>query len=370
MGRFGPLFGAASVAVLAVALLGAGAARAGGDGGDYPPNPVPGQCYQKVLIPEQYESYTEQVLEAPGRTASRRVPADYRDEERRELVCEARTETITIPATYRTVTETVVDRPGGYRMQTIPAEYETVTEQVLLRPARTEWRRGVLLENRPTAPGSTRMLPSGEVLCLVEVPAEYGLATRQVMRRPARTVRVQTPAETRTVTRQVIDQPARVERRVIPAEYRTVRTRVMVAPERVETYTAPPAYRTVTRRRLVSQARYEWQVILCEDGLPGTLPGYPAPGSPAYSPAPSSYGGYGQEQSWSRAATPDRRVLTSPNLVRAVQTALAEHGYYSGPRDGLAKASTQRSLARFQSDRRLAPGWTMETLRALGVPYP
>ena len=352
MGGLKPVFGAGLAAIVAVAALGSGTALAGG-GEDLPPNPEPGKCYEKVVVPPRYESFLEQVLDRPGRTGTRTVPAVYREEVRRELVCAERVETFTVPATYRTVTETVLVRPAGYRTETVPAVYETITEQVLVREAHMAWRRGVLAENRPTAAGYTRVTPTGEVLCYVLVPAEYGVRTRQVLRTPARTVRVAVPAETRTVTRQVIDRPGRVERRVIPAEYRSVRVPVLVNPARVETYQIPASYRTVTSRRLVREASHEWRVIRCADGSDGILPGYAA--------TPAPYGGY---------ASPDMRVLTSPNLVRAVQAALSRQGYYRGASDGRATAATERSLARFQSDRRLAPGWTMETLQALGVPYP
>lgn len=356
MGRIGPLFGAASAAAVAVAALGVGAAFAGGGGGDLPPDPQPGRCYERVLTPGRYEDVTEQVLDCPARTERRIVPAVYRDEVRQELVRPERVETLTVPATYRTVTETVVVRPASWREVTVPAQYETVTERVLVREAHYEWRRGVLVDQRPTDPAYTRVTPTGEVVCYVLVPDEYREVTRQVLRTPAHTERVAVPAQTRLVTRQVVDCPAHEERRVIPAEYRTVRTRVLVTAEHVETWTVPAVYRTVTSRRLVSQGGYAWRVVRCADGREAVLPGY--------SPTPTGYGG-------GQAANDDNvRVLTSPNLVRAVQAALSTRGYYRGPGDGLATAATERALARFQRDRRLAPGWTIQTLRALGVPYP
>ncbi len=286
------MFGATSAAVLAVAVLGVGAALAG-NGDDCPPNPVPGHCYEKVLIPPQYQDVSEQVVE-PGQPRSRIVPAVYGEAVRQELVCAERVEMITIPATYRTVYETVVVRPGGWRTETIPAQYETVTERVLARAAYTEWRRGALADYPSTYPGPTRVLPTGEVLCLVEVPAEYRLVTRQVLRVPARTVQIEVPPETRVVPRQVVDCPEHVERRVIPAEYRYVRTRVLVTPERVETWTLPPVYRTITSRRLISPGRYEWRELQCENGGPATYraPAYsaaPSGTSYGYSPAPPGY---------------------------------------------------------------------------------
>lgn len=355
MDRYGPLVAAASAAALAVAVLGSSAAFAGG-GEAMPPDPQPGRCYERVLTPGRYEEVTERVLDCPARTESRVVPAVYRDETRRELVRAERVETFTVPATYRTVAETVVVRPASWRVETVPAQYETVTERVLVREAHYEWRRGVLVDQRPTDPAYTRVTSTGEVVCYVLVPAEYREMTRQVLRAPAGTRRVEVPAETRVVTRQVVDCPAHEERRVIPAEYRTVRTRVLVTAEHLETWTVPAVYRTVTSRQLVSQGGYVWRVVRCADGREAVLPGY--------SPTPVGYGG-GQP-----AYDDNVRVLTSPNLVGAVQSALAARGYYRGPSDGLANAATERSLARFQRDRRLTPGWTRETMRALGVPYP
>lgn len=111
-------------------------------------------------------------------------------------------------------------------------------------------------------------------------------------------------------------------------------------------------YEKVFVPRRSGVAIFEWRAVPCHDGR--RVP------AGAYSASPPAYdGGYG-----------DMRVLTSPNLVRAVQSALLREGYYHGPSDGMASGATERSLARFQSDRRLAPGWTRETLRALGVPYP
>jgi len=198
--RFGRSRRAATAsAVLLVALM-AGSSLAG-TGDDCPPNPEPGKCYEKVYRPAQYESYVDQEIQS-----------SYRTEERRVLVREAYVQSYTVPAVY-----------------------QTVDEQVLVRPAHTEWKRGMLLDRTQVAPGQTRMLPNGEVLCLVEVPAEY-----------------------RTVTRQVMVAPARVEQRTIPAEYRTV----------MEQRPVQAAYGTMTKQRKIREASFAWQVIPCDNGLP------------------------------------------------------------------------------------------------------
>ena len=356
----------AAVAVFVAMTVSPAAAFANGPVGDYPPNAEPGKCYEKVLIPQQYESYSEQIIDIPGRTETRVIPAVYGEELREVIVREERTEFITVPATYKTITETVVIRPGSVRTETIPAVYETITERVLVREAHTEWRRGVPPEQRLGEAYKTKVLATGEVLCLVEVPAEYSMVTRQVLKSPPRTVQVQVPAETQVVTRQVIDQQARVEKRVIPAEYRSVKVRVVVTPERIETYTVPPVYKTVIKQRMVSDTRFEWRVVVCNHEASPPPPRYnpPAPKAPASYQTPAAPIPYGGGMA-SRGVTPTTRV------VMDVQYALGSRGYYQGPRNGVMTTQTHAALTRFQTDRRIAVGsLTSESLLALGVPLP
>lgn len=348
---------------------------AGAPGGDFPPNAQPGKCYEKVLIPPAYESYTEQIVDVPGRVETRVIPAVYGEEMRQVLVREERVEYITVPATYRTVTETIVLKAASVRTETVPAVYETITERVLVREAHYEWRRGVPPHERPTEPGKTKVLATGEVLCLVEVPAEYSNVTRQVLRTPERTVEIQIPAETQVVTRQVIDQEARVEKRVIPAEYRSVKTRVVITAEHIETYTIAPVYKTVTKQRMVSDTTFRWQEISCnyDTGAPAPPPPrYSPPPPPRYDPParPTSYDTPRQPMPYGGAAQSDY-VEVSPRLVRDMQSALGMRGYYSGPRNGVMSSQTQNALTRFQRDRNLDTGRvTTQTLLALGVPIP
>lgn len=49
-----------------------------GDGGDCPPNPEPGKCYEKIYSPAQYEDRAEQVLDQPARVGGNAAPATYR----------------------------------------------------------------------------------------------------------------------------------------------------------------------------------------------------------------------------------------------------------------------------------------------------
>ena len=168
---------------------------------ELPPNAVPGKCYERVLIPEVMETYQERIVDSPERTEIRVIAAVFADKTEQVVIREGRTEYTTVAATYRTVTETVVIKPASFRFESVPARYETISERVLVREAYTMWKRGVPPAQRPTGPGMVKTLPTGEVLCLIEVPAEYAMVTRQVLVTPPREVRIEIPAETRVVTR-------------------------------------------------------------------------------------------------------------------------------------------------------------------------
>ena len=79
--------------------------------GDTPPNAQPGKCYAKCMIPDQYETVTEQ-MEVKG--------ASVRYEQ--------------TPAQYGTTTERVETKAASKRIIAIPATYETATEQVMIKP--------------------------------------------------------------------------------------------------------------------------------------------------------------------------------------------------------------------------------------------
>ncbi len=380
----------------------AGPAMAGatGDAG-LPPQAAPGQCFAKVIVPETLQTYTEQVEVAPSRTVTRIRPGPCGLEDRMVVTRPASVEEINVPATYRTVTETVVVKPAGVRTETYPAVYDTVTEQVMVRPGYTTWRAsrapvygsGVAYDGGtpPYANGPTKVLPTGEVVCLVQVPPEYRLQTRQILRIPERTVQIAYPAETAVVSRQVVDTPAHVVRRDIPAETKMVKVRIC-APDQPVVETIPREYRTVTRTRVTSPAHAEWRPTTCQAPAPVSRPPpprrhhvgcgcrahrrHPVPaakiiGAP---PCPSACaptalveplpppGPPAPETAW--VAPPPE----GDGAVVVLQGALAERGYYRGPRNGLMNAETAAAMTRFQHDHHLAEGrLTGETANALGV---
>jgi hypothetical protein len=329
---------------------------------DYPPNAVPGHCYQHVLTAPITETYQDREIDIPEHQITRTIPAVYGEVEKQVLVRPGRVEHFTIPPTYRTVTETEVIRPETTREEVIPAQYESITERVMVREAHTEWRRGYGPVSDPDMP---RWASDRDIVCLIPVPAEYRMETRQVLRSPERVIHITIPEEVRARTREVIDQPAREETRDSPPIYSTVRERVVVQPERVETYSVPAVWRVVTKTRVVTPGHYEWREFACRkvrhlppppgsDGERGALdPAMTAPGAKPLALAEAGRGEHG--------VTPDASIAR-------LQSALAQRGYYSGPVDGLFTIPTGEALTRFQRDKDLPlGGYNFDTAKALGL---
>ena len=300
---------------------------------DYPPNAAPGQCFTKVLVPEVTTTVTEHIQIAPEKTDIKVTPGECRMEEKTILVKEETVELIAIPATYKTVSETIVVKPGYTRTETIPATYETITEQVKIKDGYTAWRPGAtvagyapgsantygaaptsrppgtygagVIEHNPNYGGmTTKVLPTGEVLCLVEVPPEYKTITKQILKTPARTVDIPVPPETRIITRQVVDIPAHTDRRTIPAIYDRVKIKICM-PDTTRPYTTPAVFTDYTKTKVATPSRFEWKQVDCktdvvhaEYGAPhGYMPPPPvksygeAPPPPPhhYAPPPKTY---------------------------------------------------------------------------------
>ena len=107
-----------------------------------PPNPQPGECYARVVIPAVYKTEEQTVEVASADQRIDVIPARYEWVEEQVLVKEAHTHLEIVPATYKTVTEEVLVQEAGTRLEKIPARYETVTEQILIKPAHTIWKKG------------------------------------------------------------------------------------------------------------------------------------------------------------------------------------------------------------------------------------
>ena len=284
---------------------------------DTPPNPLPGQCYQRVFLPAKTQTMQESVQVKAASREVKVVPAKYGTVNEQVVVKQAVEDLVVIPATYKTVTEEVIIRPAARKLVTIPPRYENVTRRVLVRSAQSSWKRGQVLE------GNTQY--GRDAVTLVEEPEVYKTVTERVMVDPGGTKVEIVPAITDTITKEVVDQPARVERKVIPAVTKTVQKSVIIEPAREAIVESPAEYKMVDVNKVSAPARNIWVSVLCENN-------------------------------------------TTSATIKQIQSALSTRGYDVGPIDGVAGRRTAAALESFQRRNGLLPyGFTIETVRALGL---
>lgn len=286
-----------------------------------PPNAKPGECYTRVYVAPTYETTSEQVLKRTGGEKVEVVPAKFEAVEEQVLIKEEAEKIEVVPATFRDVEEQVLVRPETQELTAVPAQYEETEEQVLVRAAYTTWQTNC-------GPLEKLQTTTGETLCLVEVPAQYKTVTKRVLKAPPRTEVVKKPAEYKTVKKQVIDKPATTRSIKIPAEYASVKVQKLVEPAREVRTPVPDEFETVQKTVKTADARLEWRQILCEASV-------------------------------------------GAGVVRKIQAALKEKGFYQGPADGSMGPGTSNALIAFQKKQNLPAGQlTVETLKALGIQQP
>jgi hypothetical protein len=350
------------------------------------------------VIPAQYDTRVEQVLVRPERVERRIIPARYETRTEQVLIEPERTVRRVIPAETRTVTETVVIQESRVEPVVIPAQYEEYTEQVLVREAYSTWQPSeplYLAANSSAAssadfarqnfsPADLRELPTGEILCRVEVPAEYETVTRTRLVSPERIVyrtadggtsptAVNLPPITTSATRTEIITPERVVEDVIPARYETLTTSVEVEPERVVEEIIPAEYETVQTTVVVEPER------IVEDVIPAryesaTVERIVTPGREETRTIPAvtrevtrvSYDGAGN-LGWREVLC---EINTTPQAIEQIQIGLRDANYYNGPIDGLFREQTYQAMVRYQETNGLVRGQlTRQFVEHLGVPW-
>lgn len=294
----------------------------------FPPNPRPGECYSRVLIPAKYNTSTEKVLKKEAGTRIETIPAKFETVTEKVLVREASTKLEIIPAQYGTVTEKVLVKPASSKLVTVPAKYTTKTEKVLDKAAHTVWKRG----NSAMAAGavSTRIDDStGEIMCLVEVPATYKTVSTNVLASPASVKEMPIPAEYKTVTRTVLKRPESTRTKQIPAEYKTVTVQKMVTPPQTKEIPIPAEYQTVTKRQKVTEESLRWRRVLCDVNL-------------------------------------------TAGVVKNIQAAVQKAGLYRGALDGRLGPQTLTAVNAWAKSKGLPIGdnyIAIETVQAMGVRF-
>ncbi len=292
--------------------------------GDLPANAQPGKCYAKCLIPDEYETVTEQILVKEGSSKLEVVPAVYETVEEQVLEKEAYKVLKVVPPTYTTVEEQMLVREAGTKLSYVPPVYETITEEMMIAPSSTKWVRGKADPNCVSANPNDCM-----VWCLKEIPAQYKKVTKQVVKSPASTRETPIPAEYKTVKKTVVQTPATVTETEVPAVYRTVKKSVLKSPAATRQIPIDAEYKTVSSRKMVRAGGFtEFREVLCGEKL-------------------------------------------TTGKISQIQSALKAAGFDPGPIDNVLGSRTKSAIEAFQKSKGLplmnGDNIPVETLDALGV---
>ncbi len=311
-------------------------------------------------------------------------PATYRTEVQKVLKKDASETIEVIPPKYEWVEEKVLVKEATTKVETVPPVYETVTEKIMIAPATTMWKKG-------RGPKEKIDNTTGEIMCLVEVPAQYKTVTKRVVKTPATTRTVEIPAEYKTMRVRKMVEPAREIRKEIPAEYSEVTKRIKVSDEAIAWYPKgnvpedagkatgnelclkeePAVYKTVTKRVLKSPATTK-RIEIPAEYKTVKLRKLVQAAQEKRIPIPAK-----TQMITKRVKVADERLEwrpilcetnTTPKLIKQVQQALKDAGFYKGPIDGIYGSMTQRAVDEYQRKQGMGRGGlTLKTLEALNI---
>lgn len=293
----------------------------------FPPNPLPGHCYARVLIPATFSEQSEEVLVKPETTRLQVTQAQTEWVSEQKLVREASARIEVVPAEYKAVSEQVLVKPETNKLVGVPAVFEEVSEQVLDVAAHSEWKQGSHFI--PQALETRTSSSTGEIMCLVEIPATYKTVTRSVQTSAAKVQEITVPAEYKTVTKTVVATPASTREIEVPAQYTTVRVLKVIKPASSTEIVVPAEYKTISKQIQTSAESLEWREVLCD-------------------------------------------VNMTRKLVTELQRKLHKEGYFDSPVDGIYQQLTQNGVNRFAKSSGLPFGSNyiaLEVANALGLSY-
>ncbi len=202
----------------------------------------PGKCYSKCLIPDEYETVTEQVLvkEASSRVAI--SPATYETVSEQVLTKEAATTLSVNAAQFETASEQKLASEASTTLSVVPARFETITERKLVKEA----PRAIASDN----PGNS----AGEVGNLTTQAAQFETVSEQILVKEAYTRLKVVPAVFETVSQQMLVQEAYTTIRTVPAVYETVTEQVLSKEAYTVLTVVPAVYETVSEQILSKEA--------------------------------------------------------------------------------------------------------------------
>ena len=266
--------------------------------GELPPVAQSGQCFEKVSIAPKTQKIIQKVMVEEEKQIISYTEPKFKMVQRDVIVKDAKEVARTIPATYKTIRAKVLSKPAEMKTVVIPAKYEYVQKRVEVKPATKEWKKTKGTDGK------------GEIMCLVDIPPVYKLIRKKILVTPTREVRKEVPAQYKFVDKEVIDRPMRIIKTLIPAESKKVSVKQMTEEPRKVVKVIPPKFKKVEKVVELEKGRTEWAQVLC-------------------------------------------KANTTASVVKQIQTALGERGYFSGTVNGILDEQTMRAVNKYQAKNNL-----------------
>lgn len=310
--------------------------------------------------------------------------AKYKTITSKLLATEASERVVVTPATYKTVKKRIITDSTSAKLIPSIAKYKHVKEKVEIEPARTEWRKTVC---------NDKGCNQSEVVCLIEVPTTYKRVTKRIVLEPAvekkvavtptfKTVYVKemmTPASSRSIlipaTYQTLAQKKKIEDEKyfwsnisskdastrfrsecnqiclskIPAKYQKIAKKVIVIPASSKKVITPPKYKMVRIKKIEREASFK-KIIIPSEYITVVTEKERTKGFAKWMPMVCE-------------------EMLTPQLIKKIQRALQNQGFYNGEIDGINSLELKKSSRAYQRANGLAVTnkLSIETMKALAI---
>ncbi len=263
----------------------------------------PNHCLKEYYVPAVYETTKEEIVVQPEHNETKVIPAEFETVKETVVVSPERNETVEIPPEYETVEDKVLVEEEktvwkkGQNPATkltgatgeimclvkVPAKYKTIKKQVVKTPAHTEVK---------TIPAKTKTIEVKKMVKepkteIVTVPAVTKVIEKRIAVKPAEFIwilanekpkkgwiptgnvicLVEIPAKTKEIKKVVLDTPEKIEEEIIPAKTKTVKVEKMVNPPKTVKIPVEAEYKTIEKRKKIQDSHMEWKRILCQTNM-------------------------------------------------------------------------------------------------------
>jgi len=300
------------------------------------------------------------------------------------LVAEASQRIVEIPAKYKKVVKKIITDSTSQKLIPSVASYKRVKDRVVVEPAHTEWKKTTC---------QNRGCNQSEVVCLTEVPIKYKNVTKRIVLKPAVATKVAVTPKFRTFYIQELLEPASTKVIPIPAKYirvakkekvedaqyywsdasgknsktrirnqcnkicltqegakyKNIAQKIVEVPASSKKVTTPPQYKMVKVKKILQKASFK-KIVIPEEYITVITERERTKGYSKWMPMVCESN-------------------MTPKIIKQVQQALKDQGFYHGKIDGVWSLEIKSSARAYQREKGLGvtSKLSIELMTSLGI---